>query len=74
MFSRNGAVEFPILIRLIDITGGVTVGREAQAEEPRDKKTTLREAPGPRSCVEDANLHFDGSVLSGARMTRAGSR
>lgn len=74
IFSREGALEFPILIRLICITGRVTVSGKAQAEEARDEKKTLGQAPGPGSEVEDVNLHCNGFERSAARMTRAGNR
>src|SRR5882672_5896976 len=48
VFSRERAVEFPLLIRLIDKTGRVTVAGQPQGEEACDEKKRLREAPEPR--------------------------
>ena len=78
MFSREGAIECPIFIGLVDITGRVSIGREAYGEEARDKEKTLGEAPGLRwreraPALGDATLHFTGSAFR-ARELASGSR
>jgi hypothetical protein len=61
---------------LIDITGRVTVGGEAQGKKACDEEKMLREAPAVGSherftAMEDVNLHFNGSEDLGSKRKRS---